>query len=142
MKVAFEIECPEGREDLYERHALWCKISWVVPLPNFRVIIFGRAFSPARATEEIKMMTIRSKRAVRVSALALAVAFLLAPLAATAQTRIVAPRNKYSPSDDVKLGQQAARQVYQQMPMLRDAAVKEYVASVGQRQIGRAQSEL
>jgi len=79
------------------------------------------------------MTTIGTRHARRASALLLAALMLLAPLAATAQTQIVAPKNKYSPQDDVRLGQQAARQVYQQMPILRDAAVKEYVGSVGQR---------
>ncbi|HZT60606.1 MAG TPA: M48 family metallopeptidase [Pyrinomonadaceae bacterium] len=79
------------------------------------------------------MTNIGTRSARRASASLLAALMLLAPLAATAQTRIVAPKNKYSPQDDVRLGQQAARQVYQQMPILRDAAVKEYVGSVGRR---------
>jgi Zn-dependent protease with chaperone function len=97
------------------------------------ILLAAPVFEEGRAAEGIKMMNIRSKRAARMSALVLSAAFLLAPLAALAQTRIVAPRNKYSPSDDVKLGQQAAQQVYQQMPILRDAAIKEYVESVGHR---------
>src|SRR5437763_238885 len=79
------------------------------------------------------MMTIGRNRASRLSALALAVAFMLSPLAALAQTHITAPRNKYKTSDDVQLGQQYAQQVYQQMPILRDSYVREYVNSVGQR---------
>src|SRR5256714_1648298 len=79
------------------------------------------------------MMTIGRNRAGRLSALALAVAFMLSPLAALAQTHIVAPKNKYKTSDDVQLGQQYAQQVYQQMPILRDSYVREYANSVGQR---------
>ncbi|HYY96327.1 MAG TPA: M48 family metallopeptidase [Pyrinomonadaceae bacterium] len=79
------------------------------------------------------MRNIRS-RVARLSAPALALALLLMPLAALAQgTHIVAPKNKYSTSDDVKLGQQAEQQVYQQMPILRDNYVKDYVNSVGSR---------
>jgi hypothetical protein len=53
---------------------------------------------------------------------------------ASAQTHVVAPTpNKYKPSDDVKLGQEAAQQVQKEMPMLNDAAVDEYVAGIGQR---------
>jgi hypothetical protein len=63
----------------------------------------------------------------------MALALFLLPLAATGQTRIVAPKNKYKVSDDVQVGQQAAQQVYQQMPMLNDSAVRSYVNSVGQR---------
>src|SRR2546421_6401738 len=79
------------------------------------------------------MMTIGRNRATRMTALLLAAAFMLSPLAALAQTHIVPPKNKYSTSDDVKLGQQYAQQVYQQMPILRDSSVREYVNSVGQR---------
>ena len=34
-----------------------------------------------------------------------------------AQTKITPPKNKYSPSDDVKLGRDAAAQVEQQLPL-------------------------
>src|SRR5437764_14338934 len=90
-------------------------------------------FAGARTAEGIKMMTIGRNRAARMSALLLAVAFMLSPLAALAQTHITAPRNKYKTSDDVQLGQQYAQQVYQQMPILRDSYVREYANSVGQR---------
>src|ERR1043165_6838305 len=79
------------------------------------------------------MTSIGSKRTYRVSALVLTFLLLLTPLASFGQTHIVAPKNKYSPQDDVRLGQQAAQQVYQQMPMLNDSRVRDYVASVGRR---------
>jgi hypothetical protein len=53
---------------------------------------------------------------------------------ASAQTHIVAPTpNKYSPADDVKLGQEAAQQVQKELPLLNDPSVEEYLAGVGQR---------
>ena len=52
---------------------------------------------------------------------------------ASAQTHIVAPPNKYSPADDVKLGQDAAQQVQKELPLLNDPAVDEYLAGIGQR---------
>lgn len=55
------------------------------------------------------------------------------PLSIIAQTRIEAPKNKYKLSDDVELGRKAAQQVEQQMPILRDRSVDDYVDSVGQR---------
>jgi predicted Zn-dependent protease len=55
------------------------------------------------------------------------------PLSIIAQTRIDAPKNKYKVSDDVELGRKAAQQVEQQMPLLRDRTVDDYVESVGQR---------
>src|SRR5436309_961809 len=79
------------------------------------------------------MMNIVGENSRRLSALVMALALLLLPLAATGQTRIVAPKNKYKISDDVQVGRQAAQQVYQQMPMLNDSAVRAYVNSVGQR---------
>jgi hypothetical protein len=66
----------------------------------------------------------------------MAAVLALMPLAAIAQTRITAPSNKYKVSDDVKLGQQAAQQVHQQMPMLQDPAIDEYIESIGRRLVG------
>jgi len=58
---------------------------------------------------------------------------IAAPVAAFAQTQISAPSNKYSVNDDVKLGQQAANQVRQQMSILNDREVQGYLESVGRR---------
>ena len=55
------------------------------------------------------------------------------PLSVAAQTRIVAPKNKYKVQDDIKLGDEAARQVEQTMPVLSNARDTEYLESVGQR---------
>jgi hypothetical protein len=54
------------------------------------------------------------------------------PLAALGQTRIAMSKNKYSVAQDVQVGQQAAQQVHQQMPILRDSSVTGYVNRVGQ----------
>jgi hypothetical protein len=79
------------------------------------------------------MMSIGRNSSYRLSACLLAVALLLMPLVALGQTPVSAPKNKYKVSDDVQAGQQAAQQVYQQMPILRDSSIKDYVNSVGQR---------
>jgi len=50
-----------------------------------------------------------------------------------AQTHVVAPNNKYSTNDDVKLGQDAAAQVRREMPLLHDERVDGWVDQVGQR---------
>src|SRR5882672_302072 len=63
----------------------------------------------------------------------LAAAIVLMPLAAFAQTKIVYHANKYKPTDDVKLGRQAAAEAEQQFPLLRDAEVNAYVERIGQR---------
>jgi Zn-dependent protease with chaperone function len=57
------------------------------------------------------------------------------------QTKIVAPENKYSVQDDVKAGREAAQEVAQQLPMLRDDGVDGYVERVGQRLVESIPSE-
>src|SRR6266403_3655729 len=63
----------------------------------------------------------------------MATAILLMPLVVFAQTQIVLHANKYKPSDDVRLGRQAAAEAEQQFPLLRDAEASAYVERVGQR---------
>jgi Zn-dependent protease with chaperone function len=60
-------------------------------------------------------------------------AMLLTPLSVLAQTRISYHSNKFKPTDDVKLGRQAAQEAEQQLPILRDRLATDYVSSVGQR---------
>jgi Zn-dependent protease with chaperone function len=50
-----------------------------------------------------------------------------------AQTKIVAPKNKYSVAEDVKLGREAAAQVKKELPMLNDERVDDYVERIGRR---------
>src|SRR5215210_9045575 len=78
------------------------------------------------------MMNIRRNGSNGAAALMLALAVFLMPLAALGQTRIEMPKNKYSVAQDVQLGQQASREVYQQFPMLQDGDVRGYVNRVGQ----------
>ena len=61
-------------------------------------------------------------------------AFVAACLAvASAQSQIAAPKNKYSPADDVKLGQEAAAQVERELPVMHDSRVNGYLNSIGRR---------
>src|SRR4029450_12436168 len=53
--------------------------------------------------------------------------------ALAAQSAIKAPKNKYAPSEDVKLGTDAAVKVEKEMPILRDEVVTAYVQRVGRR---------
>jgi hypothetical protein len=46
---------------------------------------------------------------------------------------VTAPANKYSPADDVKLGQEAAQEVEKQMPVMHDGEVNDYLTSIGRR---------
>src|SRR5690349_1501633 len=64
------------------------------------------------------------------------------PSAAVAQqTRIVAPKNKYSVQDDIRLGRQAAAEVERQMPILNDPVATRYVESVGERLVAAVPQE-
>ena len=69
------------------------------------------------------------------------VALFAMPLSILGQTRIEMPKNKYNISDDVQLGREAAQQVHQQMPILRDGTVDSYVESVGQRLVAAIPAE-
>jgi beta-barrel assembly-enhancing protease len=70
----------------------------------------------------------------RTSASLLVLAALLAlPIGAFSQTQIKAPGNKFSVSDDVKLGREAANEVERQMPVLNDRNIEGYIDQVGSR---------
>lgn len=49
------------------------------------------------------------------------------------QIQIVAPKNKYKPADDVRLGNQAAAEAERQFPVVNDESVQRYIRSVGER---------
>src|SRR5215208_4036052 len=72
----------------------------------------------------------------------IAVASLFFAQALTAQTKITPPKNKYSPAQDVQLGREAAQQVEQQLPLLRDDNVSSYVSDIGQRLVGAIPADL
>jgi len=67
------------------------------------------------------------------TALILAGTITLLPVVSIGQTRISMPKNRYKVQDDVKIGNDAARQVEQQFPLVNDAAAQRYLESVGQR---------
>ena len=62
--------------------------------------------------------------------------------ALVAQTRIVPPKNKYTPEQDVKLGKEAAAQVEKEYPIIRDDMVAAYLERVGQRLVDASPEEL
>ena len=51
----------------------------------------------------------------------------------SAQTKIVPDKNKYTPAQDVQLGQEAAAEVKKQLPLLNDDRVDSYVEGIGRR---------
>ena len=54
-------------------------------------------------------------------------------VSAAAQTPVTAPKNKYTPADDVKLGQEAAQQVEKELPVMHDDQVNGYLNAIGRR---------
>src|SRR3954471_929176 len=79
-------------------------------------------------------------RVLRVQAIVTAV--VLSVSLVGAQTKITPPKNKYSPQDDVKLGREAAAQVEQQLPLLKDDNITSYVSDIGQRLVAAIPAEL
>ena len=70
----------------------------------------------------------------RLAATGLAATLWLLPLAAMAQKTVVtAPKNKYKVLEDLKLGNDAAREVERQFPLLNDYEASDYVSRIGER---------
>ncbi|MGH9931683.1 MAG: M48 family metalloprotease [Pyrinomonadaceae bacterium] len=69
------------------------------------------------------------------------VAVLAMPVSVFSQTQIKYHSNKYKPTDDFKVGRQAAAEVEQQMPILNDTDATSYVSRVGQRLVSAIPSE-
>lgn len=72
---------------------------------------------------------------IRHGLVGLALAF--AVVSTAAQTPIKLDKNKYTPAQDVELGQEAAGEVRRELPMLDDGRVEDYVERVG-RELARA----
>ena len=72
----------------------------------------------------------------------LAATLFVVPIATFAQaTRVTAPNNKYKVQDDVKLGNDASREVQKQFPILNDADATNYVARVGEQLVASIPTE-
>src|SRR5262245_44185208 len=78
----------------------------------------------------------------RYASLIPALVVALAVGTSSAQTVITPDKNKYSPADDVKIGQEAAQQARSELPMLNDSAVDNYVERVGDRLVGAIPNNL
>src|SRR6187431_2232973 len=68
------------------------------------------------------------KNTLRVTA-----ALVLSSALVSAQTKVVAPKNSYTPAQDVELGRQAAAEVRQQLPILKDDGVESLLEGIGRR---------
>jgi peptidase M48-like protein len=75
----------------------------------------------------------RDARPHTLKSLLVTVSVVAVTLTGSAQTRIEPHKNSYTPEQDVELGQQAAREVRQQYPMLNDQRTEDYVEAIGER---------
>ena len=82
------------------------------------------------------------RRMIIASATRLSVVSLAAIAALGAQTVITPPKNRYTPAQDVELGRQAAAQVEQQLPILRDEDVTSLIMPLGRRLVDAIPPEL
>lgn len=78
---------------------------------------------------------------VRMQSTLVAASLALFVATAAAQTKVTAPKNKYSPADDVKLGQEAAREVEKEVPVMRDERVNSYLNAIGRRLVENIPAE-
>jgi Zn-dependent protease with chaperone function len=72
----------------------------------------------------------------------LALACLLLAPQTSAQTKISAPRNKYTPEQDVQIGREAAAEARKQYPVIQDSALAGYLDRLGKRLVAAAPSDL
>jgi hypothetical protein len=84
-------------------------------------------------------MTRSRAHAYRHSVAALVIAFGVST--ASAQTPNERDKNKYTPAQDVEIGQQAAQEVRRELPLLNDERVDDYVERVGERLVNAIPAE-
>jgi predicted Zn-dependent protease len=73
---------------------------------------------------------------------AVAVVVSIAVAALHAQTVVKPPKNRYTPQQDVKLGQDAAAEVRQHYPIIDNTRIAAYLGGVGDRLVSAAPREL
>jgi len=70
------------------------------------------------------------------------IVFSLTAAIISAQTEIKLPKNKYTPEEDVKLGEKAAAEVRKEYPIIEDETIARYLTMLGDRLVAAAPSEL
>jgi Zn-dependent protease with chaperone function len=75
-------------------------------------------------------------------AAALIVISTLSATAVFAQTAIKLPKNKYTPEQDVELGREAAAEIRQQYPIIKNEEITKYLSMLGDRLVAAAPVEL
>jgi Zn-dependent protease with chaperone function len=77
-----------------------------------------------------------------IRATAAATALSISAVLVGAQTVIKPPKNKFTPQQDVELGRQAADEVRQQYPIIKDERISRYLTKLGDRLVAAAPPEL
>jgi beta-barrel assembly-enhancing protease len=70
------------------------------------------------------------------------VAVVFGLVAATAQTKITLPKNKYTPEQDVQIGEEAAAQVRATYPLITNPEIQRYMSRLGDSLVEAAPPEL
>ena len=92
-------------------------------------------FSSSLAPSTRRAVPARSRAAVIVATV------LAVGVTSGAQTRVEAPKNKYTPEQDVQIGREASAEVRQQYPVINDPEVTRYLDRLGQRLVDHAPEE-
>jgi Zn-dependent protease with chaperone function len=71
----------------------------------------------------------------------LALIITLAASTVAAQTKVTAPKNKYTPEQDVQIGREAAAEVRQKYPIIREGQIENYLERLGDRLVEAAPRE-
>ncbi len=87
-------------------------------------------------------MTRRSSQRNGRAAWRLALVLVCATAVVSAQTKITPPKNKYTPEQDVKLGQEAAAEVRREYPLIEDRQIDAYLDELGRRLVAQAPAAL
>src|SRR5215210_4658436 len=80
----------------------------------------------------------RMKRQITAATVA---ACLVTVTLVTGQTKVTAPKNKYTPAQDVQLGREAAAEVQKQVPLLNDQTTENYIERLGARLVEHIPAE-
>ncbi len=87
-------------------------------------------------TRSFRLAHVRS----RIVGISLAVALGAGP--ALAQTTVTPPKNKFTPEQDVKIGQEAAAEVKKAYPVVANDAIDDYVDRLGERLVAASPANL
>src|SRR6476620_10330814 len=67
---------------------------------------------------------------------------ILTASSVAAQTKVTPPKNKYTPQQDVQIGQEAAAEVRRQYPLINNDQIESYLERLGNRLVEAAPREL